>query len=396
MPDAQERFSDPRPTAAKTFRAILHIDMDAFFASVEQRDHPEWRGKPVIVGAAPDRRGVVSAASYEARKFGVRSAMPSRTAGRLCPHGIYVRPDMARYSAASEQIMALLQEVTPLVEPLSIDEAFLDVTPATRSIDAATALARDIKTRIRERLRLTASVGVAPNKFLAKLASDFEKPDGLTVIREEDKVAFLRPLPVARIWGVGPKTAALLRDAGILTIANLQDFTGDLRRLMGGYADDLRALAFGEDDRPVETEYERKSISSEETFDRDTRSVPLIRRTMLDQAAEVAAELRERHLAGRTVHIKLRFADFTTLTRQRTLGHATQDEDEIFRVAWALAQRERGTGKAVRLIGTGVASLEPEGLQPELFDEAARRRAQLAKAADAVNARFGPGSVKRG
>ncbi|HPA16892.1 MAG TPA: DNA polymerase IV [Verrucomicrobiae bacterium] len=393
---AQETSGGTRPAATKTFRAILHMDMDAFFASVEQRDHPEWQGKPVIVGAAPDRRGVVCAASYEARKFGVHSAMPSRTAGRLCPHGIYVRPDFTRYSAASEQIMALLHDVTPLVEQLSIDEAFLDVSPAARDIDAAIALARDLKARIRERLRLTASIGVAPNKFLAKLASDFQKPDGLTIIREEDKVAVLRPLPVGRIWGVGPKTEAVLHEAGILTIANLQDFTGDLRHLMGGYAEDLRALAFGEDDRPLETEYERKSISSEETFDRDTRSVPLIRRTMLDQAAEVAAELRKRHVAGRTVHIKLRFADFTTLTRQKTLGHATQDEGEIFRVAWALAERERGTGKAVRLIGTGVASLEPEGLQPDLFDEAARRRAQLAKAADAINARFGPGSVRRG
>lgn len=382
--------------ARKEFRAILHVDMDAFFASVEQRDHPEWRGKPVIVGAAPDRRGVVCAASYEARKFGVHSAMPSRTAGKLCPTGIFVRPDFTRYSAASEQIMALLHDVSPLVEPLSIDEAFVDVTAAVRNFDAAISLARELKGRIFDRVHLTASIGVAPNKFLAKLASDFKKPDGLTPIREEDKVAFLRPLAVDRIWGVGPKTGAVLREAGIQTIAQLQDFDGDLRRLMGSYAEDLRALAFGEDDRPVEVDYERKSISSEETFDRDTRSLQLIRRTMLDQAAEVAAELRERHVAGRTVHIKLRFADFTTLTRQKTLGHATQDETEIFRVAWALAERERGTGKAVRLVGTGVASLEPEGLQPDLFDEDARRRAQLAKAADAINARFGSGSVRRG
>lgn len=383
------------PSAA-THRSILHIDMDAFFASVEQRDHPQWRGKPVIVGAAPDRRGVVCAASYEARKFGVRSAMPSRTAGRLCPEGIYVRPDFARYSAASDQIMALLHDVSPLVEPLSIDEAFVDVTAAARDIDAAATLAIDIKARIRARVHLTASIGVAPNKFLAKLASDLQKPDGLTIVREEDKVTFLRPLPVGRIWGVGPKTEAILHGAGIRTIAELQDYRGDLRRLMGGYAEDLRALAFGEDDRPVEPEHERKSISSEETFDRDTRSLPLIRRTMLDQASGVAAELREKRLAGRTVHIKLRFADFTTLTRQKKLDHATQDETEIFRVAWALAERERGTGKLVRLVGTGVASLEPEGLQPDLFDEKARRRAQLARAADAVNARFGPGSVRRG
>lgn len=370
--------------------------MDAFFASVEQRDHPEWRGKPVIVGAAPDRRGVVCAASYEARKFGVHSAMPSRTAGKLCPHGMFVRPDFARYSAASKEIMALLHDVSPFVEPLSIDEAFVDVTAAVRDFEAAATVARALKAQILNRVRLTASIGVAPNKFLAKLASDFKKPDGLTVIHEEEKVAFLRPLPVGRIWGVGPKTEAVFRDAGIHTIADLQDFKGDLRRLMGGYAEDLRALAFGEDDRPVETDSERKSISSEETFDQDSRSLGLIRRTMLDQASEVAAELRQKGLAGRTVHIKLRFADFTTLTRQKTLDHATQDEGEIFKVAWALAQRERGTGKAVRLVGTGVASLEPEGLQPDLFDAAARRRAQLAKATDAVNARFGAGSVRRG
>ncbi len=382
--------------SAEPHRSILHIDMDAFFASVEQRDHPQWLGKPVIVGAAPDRRGVVCAASYEARKFGVRSAMPSRTAGRLCPDGIFVRPDFARYSAASDQIMAVLHDVTPLVEPLSIDEAFLDVTAAAGDIDAAASLARDIKARIRERVRLTASIGVAPNKFLAKLASDLHKPDGLTVIREEEKVAFLRPLPVSRIWGVGPKTEAALHEAGIRIIADIQDFPGDLRRLLGAYAEDLRALAFGEDDRPVETEHERKSISSEETFDRDTRSVPLIRRTVLAQASEVAGALREKRLAGRTVHIKLRFADFTTLTRQKKLDHATQDETEIFRVAWTLLERQRGTGKAVRLVGTGVASLEPEGLQPDLFDEKARRRDRLARAADALNARFGPGSVRRG
>lgn len=382
--------------SSATQRRILHVDMDAFFASVEQRDHPEWRGKPVIVGASPDRRGVVCAASYEARKFGVRSAMPSRTAGRLCPTGIFVPPDFTRYSAASDQIMAILRDVSPLVEPLSIDEAFLDISAAAPDIRAAATLARDLKARIRERVSLTASIGVAPNKFLAKLASDLHKPDGLTVIPEEEKIAFLRPLPVSRIWGVGPKTEAALQEIGIRTIADIQDFRGDLRRLLGGYAEDLRALAFGDDERPVETAHERKSISSEETFDRDTRSTALIRQTVLAQAAEVATALREKRLAGRTVHIKLRFADFTTLTRQKKLGHATQDETEIFRVAWALLERQRGTGKAVRLVGTGVASLEPEGLQPDLFDENARRRDRLARAADAINTRFGPGSVRRG
>ncbi len=299
-------------------RSILHVDMDAFYASVEQRDDPALRGKAVIVGAGPNERGVVSAASYEARKFGVYSAMPSRTAGKLCPHGVFVYPRMSVYSAISRQIMAILENFTPLVQQLSVDEAFLDVTGAERNFGDAPTIAARIKAEIRSQTSLTASVGVAPNKFLAKLASDLEKPDGLVVITNENKLRILAPLSVTRIWGVGKVTADRLLEAGIKTIGDLQSLPlRELQRRFGNLADHLHALALGEDDRPVETGGESKSISSEHTFDIDTPDLAQVRRSLLEQCEEVAWRLRQEKYAARTVQLKLRYSDFTTLTRRR-------------------------------------------------------------------------------
>jgi nucleotidyltransferase/DNA polymerase involved in DNA repair len=294
-------------------RAILHVDMDAFFASVEQRDNPEWRGKPVIVGAGPHERGVVSAASYEARQFGVHSAMPSRTAYRLCPQGVFVHPHMQKYSDASRRIMKILESFTPLVQPVSIDEAFLDVTGAIKEFAEALTIGRRIKDEIRRQTQLTASVGIAPNKFLAKLASDLNKPDGLTMIQEEEKTRILEPLPVSKIWGVGKVTEKQLHELGIQTIGDLQRFSIDeLRARMGNAAEHLHALALGEDDRQVHTEEETKSISSEHTFDEDTTNQDQIKRCLLEQAEEVGTRLRREHRAARTVQLKLRYGDFTT------------------------------------------------------------------------------------
>lgn len=372
--------------------------MDAFFASVEQRDNPDLRGKPVIVGAGPHERGVVSAASYEARKFGVHSAMPSRTAYRLCPQGVFVHPHMHKYSEASRQIMIILESFTPLVQPVSVDEAFLDVSGAVKQFADAVKMGRRIKDEIRRQTELTASVGIAPNKFLAKLASDLNKPDGLTVITEEDKVKILEPLPVSKIWGVGKVTEKRLCELGIKTIGDLQRFPlDDLRRLMGNVAGHLHALAWGEDSREVATEEETKSISSEHTFDRDTADLNQIKKCLLEQCDEIGTRLRSEHLAARTVQLKLRYADFTTLTRSKTLPVPTQDEMTIYQVGERLLAAEQICGRSIRLIGIGGSNLVlPSETQADLFDQTPQKRARLAKAVDELRGKLGVGAIKRG
>src|ERR1051325_127930 len=276
-------------------RIIFHLDMDAFFAAIEQRDDPSLRGKPVIVGSPPDRRGVVCAASYEARKFGVRSAMPSMTAGRLCPKGIFVRPRINHYREESRAIMAIVARVGAVMEPMSIDEAYLDFSEALQArsfadqdeaLQAALPVARKLKADIQSERALTASIGIASNKFLAKIASDFQKPNGLTLIRERDKVAFLRTMPVRAIHGVGKVTEQTLINAGIRTIGDLQNYQSDLRALVGSWAPRLKQLAFGEDDRPIEVDWDIKSISSEETFDVDTDDRAILRRCLKEQRSE--------------------------------------------------------------------------------------------------------------
>jgi DNA polymerase-4 len=355
-------------------RVIFHVDMDAFFASIEQRDHPEYRGKPVIVGSPPDQRGVVCAASYEARKFKVRSAMPSRTAGKLCPHGIFVRPRMDVYRAESAQIMAILAQTTPVIEKVSVDEAYLDLSQlfeshqdADEALFAAVPLAKQLKARIARERQLTASIGIGANKFLAKLGSDFQKPNGLTLIPERDKAAFLRPLPVASIHGVGPVTAGMLTEAGILTIADLQDTKADLRRFVGSFAAKLRERAFGNDDRPVEVGDERKSISSETTFLEDTDDRPTLRAALKELAVDVAQTLERHGLGALTVQVKVRYSDFTTLTRQIRLEEPVTAEKEIYRLACFLLARDRLVTSPLRLLGVGVSTLvTPETRQLRL------------------------------
>lgn len=334
--------------------------MDAFFAAIEQRDDPSLRGKPVIVGSPPDRRGVVCAASYEARKFGVRSAMPSMTAGRLCPKGIFVPPRIRYYREESREIMSIVARSGAVMEPMSIDEAYLDFTESLKSasdIRDALPIARELKTSIKRERSLTASIGIASNKFLAKIASDYDKPDGLTLIRDEERVQFLRPLPVRSIHGVGKVTDQTLQKAGIVTIADLQDYQGDLRALVGSWGPTLRKLAFGEDDRPLSLGDEIKSISSEETFDRDTDDRAILRRCLKEQAAEIAGRMKRRQLMARTVQVKVRYRNFKTLTRQISVQDPITEAQAIYRLSCFLLARDQLVTGPLRLLGVGVSGL---------------------------------------
>lgn len=377
-------------------RGILHVDMDAFFASIEQRDHPEYRGKPVMVGASPDRRGIIATCSYEARKFGIHSAMPSRTAGRLCPHGIYLPPDGKKYAAESREILAILRKFTPEVEPVSIDEAFLDVTASRSVFGDAVEIARKIKARIFHERGLTASVGVASNKFLAKIASDLNKPDGLTVIAEEDKEAVLAPLSVGRLWGVGRVTRDALEKHGYRTIGDLQKADPQhLRPLVGSRAQHLVDLARGKDARPVETAVETKSIGSEHTFETDTDDLLLLKRTLWGHAEKVARELRKQNLAARSATLKLRYADFATITRQTTFAQPTQDETALYEPLERRLADEKIGRRKIRLIGLTARALEPPSIQLDLFDPSAEKRRRLAQAVDDLRAKLGSRAIRR-
>ncbi|HEV8438410.1 MAG TPA: DNA polymerase IV [Methylomirabilota bacterium] len=375
-------------------RTIIHVDMDAFYASVEQRDRPELRGRPVIVGADPRGRGVVSAASYEARRFGVHSAMPIGRAARLCPEGVFVPVDMDKYVAVSRQIMTILAAFTPLLEPISIDEAFLDVTRSRALLGDGQTQARSIKSRIREQVGLTASVGVATNKFVAKVASDLDKPDGLVLVPPEREAAFLAPLPVARLWGVGRVAASQLESMGIRTIGQLAATPlAHLQSRFGKNGALLSELARGVDERDVEPFAPPKSMGAEETFGADHRDVERLRATLRSQAERVARELRAEGYAGRTVTLKLRFADFATITRSHT-AEPTQDGLKIYREASALLARVP-LREPVRLIGLSVSELGPSGAgQLSLLDPDPARRQRLAGALDRLVARFGEGAIR--
>jgi len=368
--------------------------MDAFYASVEQRDRPEVRGLPVIVGADPRGRGVVSAASYEARRFGVHSAMPISRAFRLCPEGVFLPVDMDKYARVSAEVMAILAEFTPLVEPLSIDEAFLDVTASGALWGDGGAIARQIKSKIRAAVSLTASVGVASNKFVAKVASELEKPDGLVVVTPGGEAAFLAPLPVGRLWGVGKVAGAELLAMGIHTIGQLALIPpAHLEARFGPHGPDLLQLARGLDDRPVEPDGAPKSMGAEETFEHDTLDVALVRATLRGQSERVARELRAGGYAGRTVTLKLRFADFSTITRAQT-GDPTQDGLAIYRRVEALFSRVRLT-QAVRLVGVSVSMLGSAGSgQLSLLERDVARTERLARAMDSLAARFGDEAVR--
>jgi DNA polymerase-4 len=341
-------------------KRILHVDMDAFYASVEQRDNPSLRGRPLAVGGRPDQRGVVAAASYEARAFGVFSAMPMATAVRLCPSLVIVPPDFARYQAASNAVFAIFREVTPLVEPLSLDEAYLDVTDNAWGETLGTAVAKRLKERIRADTGLTASAGVAPNKFLAKIASGWKKPDGLTVISPERVESFLQQLPVDALWGVGPVTAKKLRARGIERLVDVR--TADLQLLrdtVGSLADWLRQLANGVDERPVEPHREAKSSGSENTYPEDLTDLDIIRTEVAEMAAHAIAWLARRQLLARTVTIKVRYDDFTTITRSHT-APPTRDENDLTSRAVALLDKTEAGRRPVRLLGVSVHNFSGE------------------------------------
>jgi DNA polymerase-4 len=338
-------------------RRILHVDMDAFYASVEQRDDPSLRGKPLAVGGRPEGRGVVAAASYEARAFGVFSAMPMSRAVRLCPSLVIVRPDFARYKAASTAVFTIFREVTPLVEPLSLDEAYLDVTENAWGETLASAVAKRLKERIRADTGLTASAGVAPNKFLAKIASGWKKPDGLTVISPDRVEPFLQKLPVDALWGVGPVTAARLRERGITRLIQVR--TADpalLREAVGSWADWLIDLAHGRDDRRVTPDRKAKSSSSEETYSHDLEDINVMQEEIALMARENAEWLVKRGLLAKTVTIKVRYSDFTTLTRSDSRA-PTNDADQIANRAMALLDKTDARVRPVRLLGAGVHGL---------------------------------------
>jgi len=367
--------------------------MDAFYASIEQRDRPELRGRPVIVGADPRGRGVVSAASYEARRFGVRSAMPISRAARLCPHAAFLRVDMAKYQRVSAQVMEILDTFSPLVEVVSVDEAFVDLTGTRALFGGPVEAVRRIKARIRQATALTASAGLAANKFVAKVASDLEKPDGLVVVPPGREAAFLAPLGVERLWGVGRATARVLAALGIATIGDLQRVPGArLVRALGPHGEDLHALAFGRDERPVEPVSPAKSMGAETTFGVDCRDPAVLLQTLRGQAERVARELRAERLAAARVTLKLRYAPFRTVTRAVT-GDPTQDGLELFRRAASLLERER-VSEPIRLIGLSASALGPEAAgQLPLLDAASVRRERLARAVDRLAARFGDHAV---
>jgi nucleotidyltransferase/DNA polymerase involved in DNA repair len=382
-------------------RTILHVDMDAFFAAVEQRDHPEYRGKPVIVGSDPKQgkgRGIVATCSYEARKFGVHSAQAISEAWRRCPQGIYVRGDMEKYVRVSERMMAVFYEFTDLVEQVSIDEAFLDVTGSLKLLGSGAEIARQIKMRIFEDLQLTASVGVAANKFVAKVASDLQKPDGLVVVEAGCEVEFLAPLPIRRLWGVGPKSEEALTKLNIRLIGDIaRHDRKDLIRRLGQSGERLWQLARGLDDREVSTEEGCKSIGHETTFETDTGDRQQLHDTLLHLVEKVAQRLRSGCVRGRTISIKLRESDFTTHTRRETLGAPADTTEQIFPVAWRLAQALLRPGKRVRLIGISACNLEAtesEG-QLQLFDAPAGKDRRLAQAFDKITLRFGDRSITR-
>ena len=360
--------------AVMALRVIGHLDMDAFYASVEQRDNPALLGRPVIVGSPPTQRGVVCAASYEARKFGISSAMPSATAGRLCPNGVFVRPRMEQYRAESKEIMRLVAETGVVIEQMSIDEAYLDLSSVCQAEDAdgslakALPIAQALKQRIKAERQLTATIGIAANKLLAKIASDHQKPDGLTLIRESEKVAFLRPLPVRALYGVGRVTEEVLNQAGLRTVGDLQDHKGDLRALVGSFGPKLRQFALGEDDRALELGDEIKSISGEETFLQDTEDRVVLRACLREQAEDISARLKRRRLGAHTVQVKVRYGDFTTLSRQITVEEPLTEARDVYRLGCWLLGRERLVNRPLRLLGLGVSNLrEPEARQLPLL-----------------------------
>ncbi|MFO0828172.1 MAG: DNA polymerase IV [Phycisphaerales bacterium] len=376
-------------------RTILHVDMDAFYASVEQLDDPSLRGRPVLVGGS-GRRGVVCAASYEARRFGCRSAMPMAQARALCPQAIIVKPHFDRYHECSDRLMEILESFSPLVQPLSLDEAFVDVSGSLRLFGDGVSIARTIRQRVRDEVHLTCSVGVAPNKFVAKLASDLNKPDGLTVIAPDEVVERLAPLAIERMWGVGPVAAETFRRYGFKTFGDVQQASDEtLAALFGDHGEHWKALAFGRDERPVAVERVAASVGHEQTFGEDLRTPAEVETHLAAQAEAVAGRLRRKRLKAARVTVKIRFGDFRTITRSTTLPNATDRTDvlrdearSLFR-AWASS-----SFRPVRLIGCTASGISTGDEQLELFsDPRAEKRTAVDRVADAIRAKFGRDAI---
>ncbi len=374
---------------------ILHVDLDAFFAAVEQRDRPELRGKPVVVGVGgPDDRGVVSAASYEARRYGIHSALPLRTAARLCPDAVFVPVDGRKYGAVSRQVMTILRRFTPAVEQVSIDEAFLDVAGSEALHGSPLEIARSIKTAVKGELDLVVSVGVATTKLVAKVASDLDKPDGLVAVTPGSEADFLAPLPISRLWGVGEKTAAALSDFGVRTIGDLAALPDDLlARRFGKQGPQLAQRARGVDPSPVSGSDPARSVSHEHTFDIDTADPEVLERTLLALSEGVAGRLRAGGVKARTIAVKVRDSSFTTVSRQRTLQEPTDQTEVIFAAARDLA-RPQLRGIRVRLLGVGASHLG-DGEQMSLFSAEDERRRRATEAADAIRRRYGSKAIRR-
>ncbi len=348
-------------------RQILHADMDAFYASVEQHDNPGFRGKPVLVGGSPSSRGVVAAASYEARKFGVYSAMPMSLAVRRCPDAVIVRPRFDRYREISHHIRDIFLRLTSLVEPLSLDEAYLDVTELVTKDRTAEAIAREIKLRVKMDVGLTISVGVATCKSVAKVASDFDKPDGLTVVPPGTEAAFFAPMPVGKLWGIGPKTAERLKSDGIHTIGQLADKPEPwFIQHFGKRGQEMRLMSMGQDNHPVFTERESKSVSAETTLSEDLSDLEELRSIVRQQSERVASHLEGSDLRGKTVTLKMRLSDFTTFTRQVTVSHPVSDVDQIDEVAQSILEREVAPDRWFRLIGVGISHFGEPQVTPQL------------------------------
>ncbi|MCG8025506.1 MAG: DNA polymerase IV [Candidatus Thiodiazotropha endolucinida] len=388
-------------------RLIMHIDLDAFFASIEQRDHPEYQGRPLVVGAKPGKRGVVATCSYEARRYGVRSAMPiSEAVRRLPPETVYLRPSMTRYGEVSRQIMQALEGISPAVEKVSVDEAFLDISGMQRLIGPPEVIGRRAKSVILEGVGLTASVGIGPNRLIAKLASDFRKPDGLTIVLADQVQAFLDPQPLTVLRGLGAKSAPVLQRIGLRTVADVRRLSLlELRRHLGDLAGTkIHEQAHGIASDRVHLDSERKSISKETTFNEDITDPEIVRDTLHWAAQEVGYIARQEGRRGSIVSVKIRFQGFETHTRSRTLTTPTSTDKEIFQQAWELYQSEQWAGRPVRLVGLGVSGWASDAAkaaeQADLFDEItadhAPKQERLYQTMDAVSDKFGRKSVRFG
>lgn len=379
----------------QSIASILHVDMDAFFASVAEKDNPELKGRPVVVGAGV--RGVVSSANYEARKFGIRAAMPVYRAKALAPHAIFIPPDLKRYSEVSAQIMNIFEDITPLVEPLSLDEAFLDVTGSKRLLGSAREIAEIIRKRVEAEQGITCSVGISHNKFIAKIASAHCKPNGVIEIEPEKVLDFLHPLPVSEIWGVGPKTNEQLAKLGLTKVADIANTPRQtlIRALGQANGSSLYELAWGRDYRDVETQRVDKSVSSSETFDEDLDNQEEILKILLRLTEKSAERMRAKGYAAQTISIKVRFADFKTISRSKTLDLPTVTTWEIFEVVKNLYQALNLAGVLIRLVGVSLDSLvENDDIQQMVLGQRARGWRQVDRVADRIRARFGGASLR--